>query len=116
MPCHGRLSVTGPTRPYSPYFSNSKANSNSKADLNSKANSNSSKIQHFAQALLASATSNPVGYLQARCKASDVWNGWKPTMDDKLAKMAKYKVWEEVDREGGNGYTPKKMARKSQDG
>ena len=57
-----------------------------------------STVQKYAKVLLASASTNPVGYLAARAK-SDLWDEWKPTTDEELAKMTKYGVWEEVDKE-----------------
>ena len=54
-----------------------------------------STVQRFAKSLLAT---NPVGYLAGRAK-SGLWDEWKPTMDEELAKMTKYGVWEEVNKE-----------------
>ena len=52
---------------------------------------------HFfsAHALLASTTA-PQSYLQAR--HSGEWEQWEPAMQEELAKMDKYKVWEVVPR------------------
>ena len=48
-----------------------------------------------AHALLASTTA-PQSYLQAR--HSGEWEQWEPAMQEELAKMDKYKVWEVVPR------------------
>jgi hypothetical protein len=81
-----------------------KANLESMANLDSKAlfvwpKSTKSGLGLLAKALLASAAKDPVTYLHAQQKCNSKWNDWVPMMDEELAKMTKYGVWEEVDKE-----------------